>query len=190
MTHLRALKSRLDMGNIALLALVGFMAFQTMVTAAYRSLVYVAIEHSEVARELLGVTPFRGLVVTRTELTPDGLLVWGQVIKLGCKRASIFAYTKDADGTLHFAVFASQEDTPPPAPRPALPWPQAWGPMLIRPLHKSEPIAAAIVVALHDCPDPTRAGETLLVTTTALDVPWATDLDRQPQEPAVHVLTP
>lgn len=106
------------------------------------------------ARDLLGLTPFREVVVTDAQLVPAGLMVRGTYVKVRCQfvPGSVVGYLEYAEGPDHFVPVdtAPRDDMPvlynhPPSPRA-----QAWGPWLILRVG-TLPVRWAIYIS-HVCP--------------------------------------
>jgi len=186
------LKSRLNLGNIGLLVLVAVMAVQTVFYSVYREVGRYMITNSRSFRDAMGVTPFHSVIIYRTEVTPAGLMIWGELIKSACHRVDLYAFTRDAKGRLQYAIFESKEPGGGPKNRVIMPDPQRFGPWLITPnedARDADP-AAALVAVSHECPDPFDTAKTITVTNTVLQVPWATTLTPQRQEFTFNVPAP
>jgi hypothetical protein len=124
---------------------------------------------SRPARDLLGMTPFHHVEVSRIDLDPDGVLIAGEMIKRRCEFVGLSAYVRFADGMRERTrLDTTPEDVRRPGgDRPASREGQAWGPWLIlRPVHSARAVWWQ-VYAHHRCP-----GDTVVQTNLFAEGPW------------------
>lgn len=182
MNHtVEALKRHKSVQTYIFLGLFAIMALQSFGERVF----YAVLGHSQVLRDLAGVTPFQNVIVTRTMVTDEGLKVWGTFENIGCTITERFAFTRDMDGTRHIAIYIRPDGRVPPLD-PAMPgMTQSFGPITIQPI-SDEPHAGGIAFRGHDCIDPVDPQNTIAVTNLFFDVPWATSDQRQPQIPTLR----
>ena len=140
-------------------------------------------------RVAMDIVPFRDVTILSTAITPGGLVVMGQVHKVGCDIQGLYAYTVNDDGLTHFAVYYppafnhTQSDGKPP-PLPVIAGLQAFGPMTILPIISKGVLRAGIIM-IYDCTAPFGAKNDLRVTTRLFEVPWRDSAMPQPQDTEV-----
>ena len=102
-------------------------------------------------RDITGQTPFYAVVVTSTDITPEGLRLSGEMRKRRCEFDGLSAYVL-VDGTRYrTSLDTSPEDAERPGGnRPPAAGPQAWGPWLIKWVGR-HPESWSIWVR-HQCP--------------------------------------
>lgn len=114
-------------------------------------------------RDLTGQTPFHSVTVDGRDLTPEGLAIWGQMVKRRCEFVDLTAYVRAGNRWSRVVLDRSPEDSArPPGDRPALPDAQEWGPWVIR---SGIPAPEAWAVwARHKCPGEAVSQQNLFAT--------------------------
>jgi hypothetical protein len=105
-------------------------------------------------RDLAHITPFHSVSVTEADLTPEGLMLEGEMVKRRCEFAGLTAYVTRLDGRRHrtFLDTAPEDGQRPAGNRPPSPRQQLWGPWIIFYGGPQVPLSWEIY-ASHDCPE-------------------------------------